>query len=204
MKTQFCTSLLFGFFLISSAFAGAGHSIRVTLFGQPCMLEGPVETSVLKTVHAISPEQVYPTFEPGEKSTTVKSALEKLRTAKEVPNGLELYREQLGKRLENQAIFLSSLEESQRQKKPELLLTGVKPFFSDGRYKVFEGTAKKLDGNLSAGQRKEVLEQLFTSFSDILPSDPEDEFHKAIHRMKIQYVCSFEDSGSGKGDDTAE
>lgn len=205
MTSKFSTLLLASIFFASGASAGEStHSIRVTLFGQPCLLEGPTSEAVLKTIHSISPEQVYPTFEPGGKSAKVKAALEKLRAGKDVPNGLDLYREQLTKRLEAQTAFLKALEESQQQKKAEPLLMGTKVFFSEAKYKSFETAAKRLESGLNASQRKEVLEQLFNSFGETLPSDPEEEFHKAIHRMKVQYICSFEPSDSGEGDESAD
>jgi hypothetical protein len=205
MTLKFLTIIISSAVLCNSAIAIAQtsgmHSIRVTLFNQPCSLEGPVEDQVLKAIHAISPDQVYPTFEPGEKYSKVKSALEKLHASKSVPSGLDLYREQLGKRLDAQAVFLKGLEESLSKKNSQPLLASTKALIPEGKTKPFEASAKKLDTKLSPVQRKEVLEQLFAAFSETLPSDPEEEFHKAIHRMKVQYNCSFEESGA---DDSAE
>ena len=120
-----------------------------------------------------------------------------------IPSGLDSYKDQIGKRLEAQAAFLAGLEETQRLKKAEPLLLKTKTYFPEARQKPFETAAKKLEGNLNPAQKKEVLELLFSSFVDSLPSDPEEEFHKAIHRMKVQYICSFEDSGEA-GDDSGE
>jgi hypothetical protein len=189
-------------FLVSLSVSGVAHAaeIRVTLFGQPCTLQGPAAEGSLKAIHAISPEQIYPTFEPGEKSSAVKVALEKLHANKDVPGGLDLYKELLGKRLEAQSAFLTGLEEAEKTKKSDAFLAKTKPFLSESRQKSFEMLAKKFDNPLTAVQRAETVQQLFLSFGDSLPSDPEEEFHKAIHRMKVQYICSFEESGEESGD----
>src|SRR4051812_11606845 len=46
--------------LSSSADGASPHQIKVNLFGQPCILQGPVEDKVLQAIHSLSPEQAYP------------------------------------------------------------------------------------------------------------------------------------------------
>jgi hypothetical protein len=185
-------------FLLSTSAQAA--EIKVTLFGQPCTLQGPTPEATLKAIHSVSPEQLYPTFEPGEKSAAVKSALDKLHAAQNVPSGLDVYKDLLGKRLEAQFAFLSGLDVAEKTKKADELIGKTKPLLSESRQKSFETLAKKLESPLNASQRGEIVQQLFSSFTESLPSDPEEEFHKAIHRMKVQYICSFEESGEESGD----
>jgi Skp family chaperone for outer membrane proteins len=192
-------SLTFGVtaFVLSISGAAAAE-IRVTLFGQPCLLQGPASESALRAIHAISPEQIYPTFEPGEKFGAVKSALEKLRSSKDVPPELDNYKDQLGKRLEAQSAFLTGLEDALKAKKAEPLLAKTNSFLSESRQKSLEAIARKLESAQTPTQRSEIVQQLFNSYAESLPADPEEEFHRAIHRMKVQYVCSFEESGEGE------
>lgn len=188
----------------NAAQAANSHQIHVKLFGQPCLLEGPVDEDTLKTIHSISPEELYPVFEPGLKHAKVKTALEKLRALRTPLAGLDLYREQLLKRLEAQASFLKGLDEALVVKKSFPLVAGVRAQLSDAKFKSFENMAKKLDGGLTPAQRKDLIDQLFFSYNEALPSDPEEEFHRAIHKMKIQYLCSFEDTGEGSGESADE
>jgi len=193
-------SLTLGAVVFLLSVSTQASEIRVTLFGQPCTLQGPTPEATLKAIHSVSPEQLYPTFEPGEKSVAAKSALDKLHAAQNVPSGLDVYKDQLGKRLDAQFAFLSGLEEAEKTKRSDALIGKTKIFLSESRQKSFETLARKLDGPLNSTQRGEVVQQLFSSFTESLPSDPEEEFHKAIHRMKVQYICSFEESGEESGD----
>lgn len=193
-------SVTLGTVVLLLSVSAQASEIRVTLFGQPCTLQGPTSEATLKAIHSVSPEQLYPTFEPGEKSAAVKSALDKLRAAQNVPSGLDVYKDLLGKRLEAQFAFLSGLDDAEKTKKADALIGKTKTFLSESRQKSIETLARKLEGPLNSTQRGEVVQQLFSSFTESLPSDPEEEFHKAIHRMKVQYSCSFEESGEESGD----
>lgn len=200
-----------GISLLTVALAGFSpdanaHQIHVTLFGQPCTLEGPqtIDVPTLKLIHAISPEQLYPGFDLNGKASAFRSALDKLRSSKGLPDEFDTYRDRLTKRLQAQAAFLSGLAESERVKRAEPLLSATREYISsETRQKAMETGAKKLETNLNAAQRKEIAEQLFNTFSEAMPSDPEEDFHQAIHRLKIQYVCTFEESGSDH-DDSAD
>ena len=55
------SSLLLVFVPVSGrASAAPSTEIRVSLFGQPCTLQGPVDERTLKLIHSLSPEQLYP------------------------------------------------------------------------------------------------------------------------------------------------
>jgi hypothetical protein len=184
----------------SVAAGSANHEIKVTLFGQPCTLQGPLDESVLRSIHAISPEQIYPTFSLQTKPTTIEQAILKLR-GNSFHGDLDSYKDRLEKRLQAEDAFLTGLQDTQRVGKTESLLANAKKFIPDSKQKSFETLAKKLDAkDLTAAQRKETLDQLFESYSETMPSDPEEEFHSVIHRMKVQYLCTFEESGSDSDD----
>src|ERR1700679_2235712 len=83
----------------SSSWAGTSQSseIHVSLFGQPCVLNGPFDETALKAIHAISPEQVYPrSLDTDVKlvtTTEIHAALERLRkTNVLLPSALDRYR----------------------------------------------------------------------------------------------------------------
>lgn len=48
--------------LATGAFPGVARAaeMKVTLFGQPCTLKGPVDEKALRAIHSLSPEQVSP------------------------------------------------------------------------------------------------------------------------------------------------
>src|SRR6185437_10782805 len=139
------------------------------------------------------------------KVSVFKAALEKLRSAKGLPDELDIYKARLTKRLEAQTAFLSGLAESEKTKKAEPLLSATRQYVSSElRQKEMETGAKKLETTLTAAQRKAVADQLFDTFSEGMPSDPEVDFHVAIHRLKVQYNCTFEDSSPSQGDDSSD
>jgi hypothetical protein len=204
VKSQFFRMALFAGFSVfaavpSFAASGGNHEIKVTLFGQPCTLQGPMDEPVLRLIHAISPEQIYPNFSLQTKPSSVEQALVKLRD-NSFHGDLDSYKDRLEKRLEAEAAFLNGLQDTQKLGKADALLLTTKKYVPDTKQKSFELLAKKLEiKDLNATQRKDALEQLFNNYSETMPSDPEEEFHSVIHRMKVQYVCTFEESGDSEG-----
>jgi hypothetical protein len=171
------------------------HQIKVSLFGQPCVLEGPMGEGVLKSIHAISPEQLYPTFEPGETADSAKKALEKLHATKDLPSAFDTYREGLGKRLEAEFAFLNRIVSAHRDDRADLLLADAKKFIPEAKQKNFETIAMKLEAkDIPHPQKKQVVQELFDFYGDAIPAAPEEEFHRAIHQLKVQYVCAFEEN----------
>lgn len=190
--------LAFGVLLGATSIAHADadqHQIKVSLFGQPCMLEGPMSESALKAIHAISPEQLYPTFEPGESADSAKKALEKLNAARDLPSAFDTYREGLRKRLESEIPFLSRIVSAHRDDRADLLLADAKKFVPEAKQKGFETLAMKLESKeIPHSQKKQVVQELFDYYNDAIPAAPEEEFHRAIHQLKVQYVCTFEEN----------
>jgi hypothetical protein len=174
--------------------AAASKEIRITLFGQPCLLQGPLDEKALRTVHSLSPDQLYPARENTLAAGPTRRALEKLRGTTGAPAGLDRYRERLAKRLEAQLLLLTAIETSRADGKAASLLAASKAKLSGKRQKEFDAAAKKAE-TAKTLTKAETLDALFDSFSDGIEPDPEEEFHRSIQRMGVQYACSFENTG---------
>jgi hypothetical protein len=171
-----------GLFLVPSL--ARATDLRVNLFGQPCVLQGPVDAKSLKAIHSLSPEQIYPSRDGPLATDPTRQALDRLKTST-IPTALEPYRERLTKRLQAQLALLEAIDSYRKIKKPAPLLEAAGTFLKGKRLKEFEVLAKKGD-----------IESAFDLFSDgIEAADPEEEFHRAIGRMKVQYTCSFDAEG---------
>src|SRR5262245_29599515 len=87
----------------SEAWAGAAaaksNRLPVTLFGQPCVLEGPLDPSTLKAIHSISPEEICSPFSADRTAEETRRAIDKLKAATGVPGSLDVYRDRLARRL---------------------------------------------------------------------------------------------------------
>ena len=180
--------------------AGPETRVPVTLFGQPCVLKGPLDEKTLKAVHAISPEQIAPPFTSSRTREQTRRAIEHLRETTGLPSGLDRYRDQLGSELKAQLAFLEGLESARRAGNGSPLVTAAKAYVKPSREKEFEALAAKFPARGS--QQATVLEQLFDFYSDAwqtdAPEGSEEEFHRAIRKLGIQYVCNF-DSGDDSG-----
>lgn len=181
--------------------ATASKEIRITLFGQPCLLQGPLDEKSLRTIHSLSPDQLYPTRENSLSSAPTRRALEKLRSITEAPAGLDRYRERLAKRLDAQLILLGAIESLRSDSKAGPLLAAAKSKLTGKRQKDFEIAVKKAEATKSLS-KAETLDALFDIFSDGIEADPEEEFHRSILRMGAQYACSFENTGEDVDGDT--
>lgn len=206
MRTGFiCGLLLFGGLpSVSGLAARPAHAapnrqqLKVSLFGQPCLLQGPVDEKTLKVIHSLSPEQLYPSQEGALSAAPSRKTLEKLKAVTGAPAGLDRYRERLTKRLEAQIAFLSAVENLRKDQKAAPLIAVVKANTSSRRAKEFEAAVKKAEASKSLA-KSETLDALFDSYNEGIESDPEEEFHRAIQRMGVQYACSFEEHGDGDG-----
>jgi hypothetical protein len=177
--------------------ADARHEIHVKLFGQPCLLAGPLDEAALKVVHSVSPEQLYPATADGawnEGRDQARRALEKIRSTTGLPPVFDRYRERLGKRLEAQLALYDGIESVKTTHKSAGLLTGTRRFVPQAKAKEFEALAKKLESAKAGDAFNEAATQLLDSFDSAIEPDPEEEFHRAIHRLSVQYTCSFEES----------
>ncbi|MCM2276805.1 MAG: hypothetical protein NDJ89_01860 [Oligoflexia bacterium] len=170
--------------------------IKVSLFSQPCLLQGPLDESSLASIHAISPEQTYAvlSMEDVRKDSVqqLKGNLEKLRKAQPLPQALERYRDRLARRLEAQIAFLEGLQAAQAQKSSAPLIAVVKKHLQGKVTKPFESAATKLDRPGGAADPA-VAERLYEIYGDLIEADPEEEFHRGIQKLNVQYVCAFDE-----------
>jgi hypothetical protein len=174
---------------LSSA-STASTEIRVTLFGQPCLLSGPLDEGTLRTIHAISPEKT-PAPETADQARQLLERLRKLPAG--VPSALDRYREKLGKRVAAQLAYFEGLAGARKNGgKADALLAATREHLIGGkRAKEFEELARKTDLGGAAGE-----EALSLAYSEAIEPSPEEEFHRAIQRLNVRYTCSFEEGES--------
>lgn len=187
---------------VARASASPSTEIRVSLFGQPCILQGPTDERTLRVIHSLSPEQLYPQRDAPLSSAPTRRALDKLRAVTGAPTGLDRYRERLAKRLEAQLALLGAIESFRKDHKTVAILAAGKNSLTGRRLKEFETAVKKAEGSKTLSSR-DTQDTLFDSFSDGIEPDPEEEFHRAIQRMNVQYTCSFEENGDTAGGEDA-
>lgn len=165
--------------------------VKVTLFGQPCVMSGPLKEAELKNIHLISPERTaeFESLDEGRR------ALERVRAPKAVPAGLEVYRERMARRLEARLAFLEGLELARKEGKATSLLGPAKRHMSDTGAKALEAKLKAIEskGRAELGNL-DTIEQLRFWYEENIASDPEEEFHRATRRMKVRYTCTLEES----------
>ena len=195
-----CTSIGLLPHTINSSWAKVVPStnVHVTLLGRPCILEGPFDEPTLKIIHSIGPAQIYPKLEPPFKNANsdLKKAIEKIRSSQKLPPFLDRYREKLLRRLEAQNAFFEALLFFQKDAHSHLLFTLGAKFLQGKNAKNYENLVKKAQSGGQDGIKNSdppIEEQLFDSFNDGIEPDPEEEFHRAIKKLDIQYKCSFED-----------
>ena len=170
----------------------------MTLLGQPCILQGPFDEPTLKKIHAIGPAQVYPNLSASDLGLSARDArnsLTKVRSFQGLPPVFDGYQKRLSKRLEAELAFLNGLETFQKVHQTQPLFDIAKIHVRSKNLKDFEALLKKLklSSNLGAPQYKALMEQLLDSYNESIEADPEEEFHRALKRLKIKYVCSFEE-----------
>lgn len=195
MKLHLNRLIYVTFFLVAGPLAAQAHAsteLKVTLFGTPCTLSGPLGVQGLKAVHAVSPEQALPTIEASDlqkASKQIKRALESVRAAKPVPAALDRYRERLTKRLEALGAFSDAWVAAKAQRKSAPLIAAGQKYSQGKDAKPFEQLAKKVEAGVSA----DLAEQLFDLYSSMIEPDPEEDFHRAIERINVRYSCTFEE-----------
>lgn len=190
--------LLFIFFRIANATTPSPkpsrlvlNEIQVSLFGQPCLLSGPVEKPTLQTIHTISPEQI----PPGLSLEQLKKAVDKLKKVTSLPAALEPYREQMTLRLEAQIAFFIALENTKKSKKTDSLQDVIKKHGkTEVGQKAFEVALKKAAAKGDPNHwNSVVVDELTDQYHNAIQPDPEEDFHRVIRKMNIHYSCSFEE-----------
>jgi hypothetical protein len=173
--------------------ASTATRIPVTLFGQPCVLEGPLAANELKAIHSISPEEICSPFTPERTVDETRKSMERLK-ATGLPAGLDRYRDRLAKRLKAELAFLEAVQEARRKKSAEPLLSASKEFVFQGRRKELEASARAFVSAADGSNRWQQQTQLFDLYNESIEARPDDEFHRAIRTMNVQYLCSFEEA----------
>jgi len=198
MKKNVALLLLLNLVLLSpSAFAAASplpstnKEIQVTLFGQPCLLGGPLAEIALQAVHSISPEKT-PVSQTYQQA---KDSLEKIKAATPVPTPLEHYRERLTRHFKSQLKFYEGMAAAKKAGKTDLLLSSVKEYLLPKQVKTFEEFLKKAQAkesvkSWSAGTQETV----FATFQEASEPHPEEEFHRVIRHMSVKYTCTLEEN----------
>lgn len=159
------------------------NEIRVILFGQPCLLSGPVSSTMLKTIHMIGPEQIpVPAPDTLEQARTLIARLE----SAVIPEQLESYRRKQIKRLKAHAAYLEGYLEARKLGKPEALIEKVRPHQDPQKTKTFESIASKTD--LKSGS-----ESLRDAFNDSIEPSPDEEFHSQRELMDVRYSCTMDE-----------
>lgn len=195
METHFFALLLLGIPAFAQQQANqppaSGKQIQVSLFGQPCMLSGPVDEAMLNNIHSVSPEQM-PAAENG---TQAKQSMEKVRKPLPLPSALDRYRDRLAKHYEAQLAFHDGLEAAKRSAKVEPLLKATKNYVTGKRAKEFETLTRRISSKQKpAAWDQTTLEQVQEAYAGASEAYPEEEFHRAIQRIGVRYTCSFDES----------
>mgnify|MGYP001596819918 CR=1 FL=1 len=171
----------------------AQQEIKVTLFGQPCIMEGPFLATTLREIHAISPEQV-----PAKQNlATLKNTIVHVKQTKGVPSQLDAYRARLLRRLEAQFTFLEQYVVLKRTGNANAFLEAVTPHLSSGAAPFKTKFAEMAAKAPPKKWKKTDLEELTNIFELGIEPYPEEAFHQSIDRLKVRYNCSFDEAPTG-------
>lgn len=182
------------------------QEIRVNLFGQPCTMEGPFTKPQLTSLHEISPEKIPPAASPAQ----MKTILAKTGQIKGFPLPIEQYRDHLRKRLSAKIALEEAIASAKKTKANDAnkslgaLLTNLKEHVSTLQYAGFETATKKAFEANASVLNEVFFEGLRERFENVIQPDTEEEFHKAIRIVKVQYVCVFDDGEHPSGDEATE
>ena len=166
--------------------------VPVKLFGQDCKMTGKWESSVLSRVHAISPERI----PPKQPLAQTQQALKLVQGSSDIPNALDVYRERLMKRLEQQVIFETAIPDAKKAK-------SVTPIRDAFQKKLNPMEREKLDSALKIVASKDYsvaawnsafLDRLTDALDTVLEPYPEEDYHRTTRKLGIEYNCANESS----------
>jgi hypothetical protein len=187
--------------VLAAGQSGPKAKISVTLFGQPCSLEGPLTQAQLKAIHSVSPEEICSPFSSERTPDETRKAIERLKGISGLPGSLDRYRDRLARRLNAELAFLESMQDAKKSKNAQSLVENTKDYILTPKRKEFDALAKAFVATeADSAKRKELGSQLFDFYNDAIDASPEDEFHRAIRTMNVQYTCSFEESEEGESE----
>ena len=166
--------------------ASAG-AVQVMLFGQPCQLQGPagLGEAQLKAIHQISPEQT----PLSDSLQNLQSSLERLNQTAEVPEAIKRYTERRTKAAQARIAFEEALQSARKSRNGELFAEAIRPWVHPRRLKAMTSRFEKA---LKAGNSPSAWEQIRSDFAEIAGPDGEEDFHRALRKLKVVYQCSFE------------
>ena len=195
-KTTMALTLILAFVLLQPAWAEkhatpALTEIPVTLFGQSCTLSGPLDQITLQKIHSISPEQL----SPAQRGDQIRKVLEKVKKAAGLPPALDHYRERLIERLEALFAFSEIAPTLKKEGKPQGALLSLKKFLKqETASQEFETFWKKTEARVPASEwNTATLDQLEEIYQKAIEPNPEEDFHRAIRKLKIKYECAYEE-----------
>lgn len=206
MQTLKCARIT-GIFLLgwtaslyfSPVWAASPHSIKVQLLGQPCLLQGPWNETVLRAIHQLGPAQLYPNLsclDVQGSLNRIRKSIDQTRNSTQLPALMDRYREKIQSRLKAQADFFQSLEKIEKSSQIQPLIdTATAQIRSEQDRKSFLDELRKgLKASKTKTPKGELLEKLWDLYNDLIEADPQDEFHRTIKKLGIEYHCSFEES----------
>lgn len=164
-------------------------SVKVSLFGSPCILKGNFSIPALSATHQISPERI----QDPQTLEQAKRALDQTRKIKDLPKELELYRDKLARRLNALIKFFGLLPQVTKNKNFDALLEGLKGLIPPSRLTEFKLSGRKY---LGAGGNPVNPEALTELFKNSIDPYPEENFHRMIDQLGIRYQCTFEEAGA--------
>ena len=164
-------------------------ALPVTLFGQPCQLEGELSREQLEQIHAISPEQI----PPAEDEKAAQGAVNRLKKAGPLPSSLESYREKALRHFEAWASFHRGLELSRKAGSPDAFIVATRSFLLPHSSQAFlnrsEFQAK------SAAWTETTRERLQQAYESAIAGRPDEDFHGALQLLGVRYECAFDRAG---------
>lgn len=182
------------------------EEIQVTLFGQPCVMNGPFPRASLSQLHEISPEKLPPDLSLDQ----MKKIRARANDLKGMPLSVEQYRDHLRKRLSAKIAFNEAIGPAKKAKPDEskktleTFLKNIKEHISTLQYPAFEEAAKKALEGAGSTWSDAFVTTLRERFETVIQPDTEEEFHRAIRIAKIQYVCVFDDADHHAHDEDYE
>lgn len=164
-------------------------AVQVMLFGQPCQIQGPagVADAQLSAIHQISPEQT----PLSENTKNLQGSLEKLKAAQNIPAPLGSYLTRRAKAIEARMAFEDALQSARKTRSAEQFGQALQKHLHPRKQKAI---IKQFEKALKAGNSPHAWEQIRSDFAESSEADGEEEFHRAIRKLKIVYHCSYEES----------
>lgn len=180
------------------------QEIKVTLFGQSCMMNGPFQKSTLQWIHDISPEKLPPELTLDQ----MKKVRSKLASPTSVSPEIDLYRDHLRKRVSARIAFAEAVREAKKKgnnaKSFDTFMVNVKEHINPIQLSSFETSMRKVFAERSLTWNDEWVGVLKERYEGVIQPETEEEFHKAIRKANVQYSCDFDESSDDREEDEEE